>query len=88
MTENGSDLVLDGNAAGGLLQQIFVPDITAAQIQCQACGFTGAVGSLHLYAVPMGAVLRCTHCDGIIMRAVHTSHGWWLEMTGARYLRF
>jgi hypothetical protein len=36
----------------------------------------------------MGAVLRCTHCDGIVMRAVHTSHGRWLEMTGARYLRF
>jgi hypothetical protein len=88
MTENGSDLVLDGNAAAGFLQQIFVPEITAAQIQCETCAFTGAVGSLHLYAAPMGAVLRCSQCDGIVMRAVHTSHGRWLEMTGARYLRF
>jgi hypothetical protein len=88
MTENGSDLVLDGNAAAGLLQEIFVLDITTAQAQCAACGSTGAVGSLRLYAAPMGAVLRCTHCDGILMRAVHTPHGRWLEMTGARYLRF
>jgi phage tail tube protein FII len=88
MTENGSDLVLDGNAAAGLLQEIFVPEITTAQIECRACGSTGAVGSLRLYAEPMGAILMCTRCDGILMRAVHTPHGRWLEMTGARCLRF
>ena len=88
MTENVSDLVLDGNAAAGLLQEIFIADITTAQIQCEACGSAAAVGSLRLYAAPMGAVLRCTHCDGIVMRAVHTPRGCWLEMTGARCLRF
>jgi hypothetical protein len=88
MTENVSDLVLDGNAAGGLLQEIFIPEITNAQIECEACGSTAAVGTLHLYAAAMGAVLRCSHCDGILMRAVHTAHGRWLEMKGARYLRF
>jgi ferredoxin-NADP reductase len=88
MTENGSDLVLDGNAAAGLLQEIFVLEITTAQIQCEACGSTTAVGSLRLYAAPMGAVLSCIRCDGILMRAVRTPHGRWLEMTGARYLRF
>ena len=40
MTENGSHLVLDGNAAAGLLQEIFVLEITTAQIQCEACGST------------------------------------------------
>ena len=88
MTENGSDLVLDGNAAAGLLQEIFVLEITTAQIQCAACDSAAAIGSLRLYAAPMGAVLRCTHCDGIVMRAVHTPRGRWLEMTGARCLRF
>ena len=88
MTESGSDLVLDGNAAAGLLQEIFVAEITNAQIQCESCGFTGAVGSLRLYAAPMGAVLRCTHCNSIVVRAAHTPHGRWLDMTGARHLRF
>ncbi len=88
MTENGSDLVLDGNAAAGLLQEIFVLEITTAQIQCAACDSAAAVGSLRLYAAPMGAVLRCTHCGGILMRAVHTQHGRWLEMMGTRCLRF
>ncbi len=87
MIENGFDLVLDGNAAAGLLQEILVLEITTAQIECQACGCTGAVGSLRLYAQPMGAVQKCTHCDGVLMRAVHTPHGRWLEMTGARCLK-
>jgi hypothetical protein len=87
-TENGSDLVLDGNAAAGLLQEIFVSDITSARIQCRECGSIAAVGSLRLYAAQMGAVLRCGHCDGVVMRTVHTPHDCWLEMTGARSLSF
>jgi len=88
MIENGLVPILDGNAAAGLLQDIFVPEITTAQIQCAACGCAAAVGSLRMYAAPMGAVLRCAHCDGVLMRAVHTPVGRWLEMSGARYLRF
>jgi hypothetical protein len=88
MIENSSYLVLDGNAAAGLLQEMFALEITTAQIQCDACGSIGAVGSLHSYAAPMGAVLRCPHCDDTLMRAVRTPHGRWLEMTGTRCLRF
>jgi hypothetical protein len=84
MTENVSNFVLDGNAAGGLLQEIFIPEITSAKIECEACGYTAAIGASHLYAAVMGVVLRCAHCDGILMRAVHTPHGRWLEMKGAR----
>jgi hypothetical protein len=88
MAGNVSDLVLDGNAAAGCLREIFAADITIAQIQCEACGSVRPVGSLRLYAAPMGAVLRCTHCDSVLMRAVSTPHGRWLEMSGTRCLRF
>ena len=88
MTEDAADLVLDGNAAAGLLHEIFVPDITIARIQCETCGSVAGVGSLRLYAAPMGVVLRCAHCDSILMRAVDTPHGRWIEMMGARSLRF
>jgi hypothetical protein len=88
MTDHGSDLVLDANAAAGLLQEIFVRDTMIAQIQCAGCDSTAAVGSLRLYAAPMGAVLRCTHCDRVVIRAVRTPHGRWLDMAGARWLRF
>jgi ribosomal protein S27E len=88
MIENGLGFVLDGNAAAGFLQELFVLDITTAQIECGVCGSIAAVGSLRLYAAPMGTVLRCPHCGLILMTAVQTPHGRWLEMKGARYLRF
>ena len=88
MTDDVSDLVLEGNSAVTLLEELFACDMTVARTQCEACGSTGRVGSLRLYAAPMGAVLRCNNCDGILLRAVHTPHGRWLEMRGARYLRY
>jgi hypothetical protein len=88
MTDNAFDLVLDGNAAAGLLEGIFAPEITSAQVECEACGHIAAVASLRLYAPAMGAVLRCVHCNGILIRAARTAHGRWLEMRGVRCLRF
>jgi hypothetical protein len=88
MTENDLDFALDGNAAAGALREIFATDVTTAHIQCDACGSVGAVGSLRLYAAPMGVVLRCANCADILLRAVHTPHGRWLEMRGAHSLRF
>jgi hypothetical protein len=82
-----SNFVLDGNAAAGCLQEVFASEITTAEIQCEACGSVRPVGSSRLYATPMGNVLRCTCCDNILMRAVRTPHGFWLEMTGTRRVR-
>ena len=87
MTDDDLNFVLDGNAAAGALREVFAADITAAQIQCDTCGAAGAVGSLRFYAAPMGVVLRCTNCAAILLRAVNTPHGRWLEMRGARCLR-
>ena len=87
MTENDLDFVLDGNAAAGALREVFAADVTTAHIQCDACGSVGAVGSLRYYAAPMGVVLRCSNCAAILLRAVHTPHGRWLDMRGARCLR-
>jgi Family of unknown function (DUF6510) len=86
MTGKDPAFVLDGNAAADLLQEIFVADVTTAQFRCEACASTGVVGSLRLYAAPMGAALRCGNCDGILIRAVRTPHGRWLQMPAV--LRF
>ena len=88
MTDSSVNFVLDGNAAAGILQDLFLPEITTARIQCVRCESAAAVGALRLYAARMGAVLRCGACDNVLLSAVHTPHGWWLEMTGARSLKF
>lgn len=79
---------LDGNAAAGLLREVFAMEVTAADVTCGGCGAVAQVGEVRLYGGSMGAVLCCTHCDAAILRLVHTPHGYWLDMRGARSLHF
>jgi hypothetical protein len=78
---------LDGNAAAGLLRELFTMDLTAADATCMGCGSVGAVGALLEYGHDMGVVLRCPHCAAAVLRVSRTSHGFWLDLTGARVLR-
>jgi len=77
---------LDGNAAGGLLRELFALDVTAAEIICEGCGAIAAIGAARAYGGTMGAVLRCAHCDTAVLRLSHTPAGLWLDMRGARVL--
>lgn len=84
MTQDEPRLPLDGNAAAGLLREIFAFDVTAAQVRCGSCGATDDVGETRLYGRSMGAILRCAHCDSVVMRLTRTPGGFWLDMRGSR----
>lgn len=85
-----SQLRLDGNAAAGVLQEIFVQDLTAARGACALCGRVADIGAQHLYMYPLapGAVLRCNSCESVLMvvvrdggrRRVGLQGLTWLEM--------
>jgi len=62
-------LMLDGNAAAGVLQEVFVNDATTARGACASCGTIGEVGSQRLYMAPQspGLVLRCHGCEGVLL---------------------
>jgi Family of unknown function (DUF6510) len=77
-------LRLDGNAAAGILSELFVPDLTAARATCAHCGATRAVGALLVYAHGMGTVMRCPGCDAVILCVTRTATQVWLDPTGAR----
>jgi hypothetical protein len=79
-------LRLDGNAAAGILSEIFAADLTAAKAMCANCGVTRAVGALLVYAHGMGTVVRCPGCDAVVLRVVRTPTQLWLDATGARHL--
>jgi hypothetical protein len=78
---------LDGNALGGLLQELFGADMTAAPHTCQSCGKEHPVAEHRVY-LGAGAVLRCPVCDQIALVAVaqrdrhvvHLGGAWRLEM--------
>jgi uncharacterized protein DUF6510 len=75
---------LDGNAAAGLLSEIFVRDVTAAHATCVGCGSTDSIGALYMYAHEMGAVLRCPRCECVVLRVVRTTTHLWLDASGSR----
>jgi hypothetical protein len=77
-------LRLDGNAAAGILSELFAPDLTAARATCAGCGATRAVGALVVYAHGMGTVVRCPSCDTVILCVTRTATQVWLDATGAR----
>ena len=76
-------LRVDGNAAGGMLGELFAIDMTAARARCKGCGATAMVGTLLVYAHGMGMVARCPQCSGVIMRVARTPTHFWFEATGA-----
>ena len=79
-------LPLDGNAAAGLLRELFALDVTAAEVTCGRFGVVAMVGETRLYGGAMGAIFRCAHCDGVVMRLVRTPVGIWLDLRGSRLL--
>jgi len=77
---------LDGNAAAGLLQQIFAIDITMARITCGGCQSVQPLAALRLYGLPMGNILRCPRCEATLIRAVARDQECWLDLRGAAAL--
>lgn len=69
------EMRLDGNAAGGVLLQIFAHDMTAAMVTCAGCGSAAPMAALLDYGGPMGVILRCPVCDTALLRVACTP-GW------------
>lgn len=81
------ELMLDGNAAAGTLEQMFAFEVTTAVGTCANCGAVGPVGSTNVYAQAPGIVVRCPACEGVLIRVAHDGDSrYWLEMTGVRSL--
>jgi hypothetical protein len=85
-----TQLRLDGNAAGGLLQELFVQELTSARGACASCGLVAEVGGQHLYMYPLspGAVLRCRACTSVLMVLVHGEGHIRLGVPGLAWLEF
>ncbi len=62
------ELRLDGNAAAGLLSEVFTAEATTAVLRCASCGAEGAVGTVQVYSQAPGVVLRCPGCEAVVMR--------------------
>ena len=78
---------LDGNAAAGVLSEVFAADITAAIGQCNGCGRTGVFAETRVFVDAPGMVARCSGCDEVLLRVVTTPTDTYLDLRGLTYLR-
>ena len=74
--------VLDGNAVGGLLLELFGVDLTAAPCMCGGCGAREEVARLDVYVDCPGVVIRCRHCDNVMIMIVRGPERTWIDLRG------
>jgi Zn finger protein HypA/HybF involved in hydrogenase expression len=79
-------LMLDGNAVAGLLQEVFAVEMTTALGTCGGCGATEEVGAVHVYQ-GAGVVMRCPHCDSVLVKVVTDGTRAWIALSGVRTLQ-
>jgi hypothetical protein len=78
---------LDGNAAGGVLREIFPFEMTSAVAACGNCGAVWRVGQTMVYAHDMGTIMRCATCDNALIRVARGPGRYWLDLRGVEYLQ-
>jgi hypothetical protein len=79
---------LDGNAAAGVLREMFAVDVTSAHGQCVGCGKVAPMAEARLFGDAPGLVLRCAGCEAVLLRLVSGGGRRWLDVRGLAYLQF
>jgi hypothetical protein len=80
------ELTLDGNAAAGVLQQVFAAEVTTASGTCAGCGRIDELGASVVYPGGPGMVLRCRGCDSVLVKVATDGKRIWIDLTGLRTL--
>ena len=81
-----SDLKLDGNAIGGVMLELFGVELTATPCICAGCGAREEVARLDVYS-GAGIVVRCCHCEAVMIRIVQGGGRTWLDLSGTASLQ-
>ena len=81
------DAVVDGNAVGGTLAEIFAVDMTVARTTCATCADNRPVAELRAYVRAAGTVLRCASCGAAQFRLVRAPDRAWLDLRGVEVLQ-
>jgi Zn finger protein HypA/HybF involved in hydrogenase expression len=79
-------LMVDGNAVAGLLREVFAVEMTTATAMCDTCGASDSVGALHVFR-GAGVVMRCPHCDNVLLTIVTDDMRVSVSFAGLRTLQ-
>ena len=76
---------LDGNAIGGVLNDVFGGEMTMAQAVC-GCGARGPLAECEVYLGGPGVVVRCRTCQEVVMVLVEVRGVTCVDIGGLREL--
>jgi Family of unknown function (DUF6510) len=79
---------VDGNAMAGVLGEVFVREMTAARIACGGCGKVEPVGAENAYTQAPGIVMRCCHCDGVLLVVAQAGRTYRFGLGRVNWLEF
>ena len=80
------DVMVDGNALAGELSEVFSQDVTVARVACGGCGTVEQLGADHAYTRAPGMVLRCCHCDHVLLVMVRAGEQLRVSLAGSRWI--
>jgi len=80
------DVMVDGNALAGELSEVFSQEMTLARVACGSCGAVEQLGADHAYTRAPGMVLRCCHCDHVLLVMVRTGDRLRVSLAGSRWI--
>lgn len=58
---------VDGNAAAGVLREVFGTEMTGYAGTCGSCGAAAPLAESAAFTGGPGTVLRCDRCDGLLI---------------------
>ena len=73
--------VLDGNAVGGVLLELFGTEMTEVPGICAHCGAREQLASTDVFYAA-GIVVRCRHCEGVLLRVVKSGERVSVDLSG------
>ncbi len=77
---------VDGNAAAGALAEVFAAELTTAEGRCAGCGWVAVLARARVFDHAPGIVLRCTACDGVLLRLVRLPDRAVLDLRGLAHV--
>jgi len=82
-----SDTHIDGNALGGLFQEVFGRDMTDQSGCCDGCGTVSMLGSVMVFR-GAGDVVRCPACGSVLIVIVSSPGEHRISFESLRWLSF
>jgi hypothetical protein len=80
------EMKLDGNAIGGMMAELFGREMTTTTSACRTCGAVEQLACVDVYVQAPGTVVRCRHCESVLIKIVRGPDRTWLDLGGIRVI--